>query len=380
VSAARAWSALPLAAAGLAAVTAVALAAAPCAIAGEAPPPAPAPATVPAPTAAPAPVPHEPHLANVRQLTFGGENAEAYFSFDGRKLILQRTGEGLQCDQIFTMNVDGSDLRMVSSGKGRTTCAYWFPDGKRILYASTHLGGDACPPPPDRTHGYVWAVYADYDLFTADADGSGLRRLTDTPGYDAEAVVSPDGKRILFTSQRDGDLDLYSMNLDGSDVRRLTDRPGYDGGGFFSRDSKRIVWRAWYPPDSTSLAEYRTLLARGLVKPSRMELWVMNADGSDKRQVTNLGGANFAPFFTPDGGRILFSSNHRDPKGRNFEIYMVNLDGSGLEAVTDAPPFNGFPMFSPDGRRLVFASNRGGKVRGETDIFIADWKETAGAR
>ncbi len=321
--------------------------------------------------------PKEPHLTNVRQLTFGGENAEAYFSFDGKKLIFQSTRDGAKCDQIYTMDADGKNVKRGSTGKGRTTCAYWLPDGKRILYASTHLGGDDCPPAPDRSQGYVWAIYKDYDLFTADADGKNVKRLTDVPGYDAEATISPDGKRIVWTSARDGDLELYSMNVDGTDVKRLTNATGYDGGAFFSPDSKKIVYRAGHvSPDSLNqLLDYATLLGKGLVRPSRMEIFVMDADGKNRRQITKLGGAAFAPYFTPDGNRILFASNHEDPKGRSFELYLIGIDGGSLEKVTDAPPFNSFPMFSPDGKRLVFASNRDAKERGETNVFIADWKE-----
>ena len=328
-------------------------------------------------TPPPAEIGPEPHLANVTQLTFGGENAEAYWSPDGSKLVFQSTRDGSKCDAIYVMDADGKNVRRVSSGKGRTTCAYFLPDGKRILYASTHAAADTCPAPPDRSHGYVWAVYDAYDLWTCDLDGKNEKRLTDMKGYDAEATISPDGKRIVWTSMRGGDLDLWSMNVDGTDVKQLTNRVGYDGGAFFSPDSKSIVWRAGFPEqgDLKALSEYTTLLAKGLVKPGKMDLWVMDADGGNKRQVTSLAGASFAPYFTPDGKRILFSSNYEDPKGRNFELYLVGTDGKGLERVTSAPPFNSFPMFRPDGKKLVFASNRQAKERGETNLFIADWKD-----
>ncbi len=323
----------------------------------------------------------ERHLRNVRQLTFGGENAEAYFSRDDKRLIFQSTRPPFACDQIFVMAADGAppapaaEPRLVSTGKGRTTCAYFFPDGERILYSSTHLASADCPPKPDYSRGYVWALYAGYDIFTARPDGSDLRRLTETPGYDAEATIAPDGSRIVFTSVRDGDLDLYSMKLDGSDVRRLTTETGYDGGAFFSQDGKRIVYRAHHPATDADVADYKGLLGQGLIRPTKLEIWVMDADGSNKRRVTSLGAASFAPFFHPDGKRIIFSSNVNDPKGRNFDLYLVNLDGSGLERVTTDETFDGFPMFSHDGKRLVFASNRGAKVRGETNVFLADWAE-----
>jgi TolB protein len=319
-------------------------------------------------------LPDERHLTNVRQLTFGGENAEAYFSFDGKWLSFQSTRDSLGCDQIFVMRADGSETRMVSSGKGRTTCSYFLPGGKKVLYASTHLGGDACPPKPDFSRGYVWALYSDYDVFVQELATGKLTRLTSTPGYDAEATIAPDGKRIVFTSVRDGDLELYSMKLDGSDVRRLTNEPGYDGGAFFSPDSKLIVYRASRPKDE-ALTRYKDLLGKGLIEPRALEIYVMNADGSNKRQVTNNGAANFAPYFTPDGKRIIFSSNVADSKGRNFDVYLVNVDGSGLERVTFNDTFDGFPMFSPDGKKLVFASNRAAAKPGETNVFIADWKD-----
>jgi len=315
----------------------------------------------------------EKRLANARQLTFGGENAEAYWSFDGKQITLQSTRDGLKADQIFVMNADGSKSRMVSNGKGRTTCSYFTKEGDRVVYASTHLGGDAPPPPPDHTQGYVWAVYPTYDIFSAKLDGSDVKRLTDARGYDAEATVSPDGKRMVFTSTRDGDLDLYTMDMDGKNVRRLTRELGYDGGAFFSPDGKLICYRAHHPQTAEDQQTYKDLLAKDLVKPSKMELYVMNVDGSNKRQITTNGAANFCPFFTPDSRQLIFSSNQADPKGRDFDLYLINLDGTGQERVTFDPTFDGFPMFSPDGKKLVWASNRNAKSRGETNVFVADW-------
>jgi Tol biopolymer transport system component len=316
----------------------------------------------------------EKHLRNVRQLTFGGENAEAYFSGDGKQLIFQSKRDGRGCDQIYTMRADGSDVRMVSTGKGRTTCSYIFPKKpKRILYASTHLGSPDCPPNPDFSKGYVWAIYPSYDIYTADADGSNVRALTTTPGYDAEATISPDGKRIIFTSMRDGDLDLYTMDATGRNVRRLTTELGYDGGAFFSADSKQIVYRSYHPRTPEQIARYRQKLAENLIEPTVFEVWVMNADGTNKRQVTKLGAASFAPYFFPDARRIIFSSNVNDPKRRNFDLYAIDVDGTNFERITYEETFDGFPMFTPDGRKLVFASNRNAKARGDTNIFIADW-------
>src|SRR5467141_2930651 len=272
----------------------------------------------------------EVHLQNIRQLTFGGQNAEAYFSRSGRQIIFQRQEADSGCDQEFVMNIDGTGLHRVSNGKGRTTCGYFFDDDRRIFYATTQHAGAACPPRPDYSKGYVWALY-DYDIHGANADGQGARRITTNPHYDAEGTLSPDGGTIVFTSLRDGDLDIYTMRTDGTGLRRLTHTRGYDGGPFFSPDGKLIVYRAYHPATPADSASYRDLLARRLVRPLQMDLWVMNADGSGQRQVTHLPGASFAPAFTPDGRRIIFASNWRDPRSRNFDPYPVNTDRSGLE-------------------------------------------------
>jgi len=319
----------------------------------------------------PQPEAGERHFARIRQLTFGGENAEAYFSRDGKRLIFQSTRDGRPCDQQYLMNVDGSAVRRVSTGFGKTTCGYFFDADRKIFFASTHAADTACPPRPDPSKGYVWGLDP-YDIYTANDDGSNLRRLTNYGVYTAEGTLSPDGQTIVFTSLKDGDLDIYTMRVDGSNLKRLTFQPGYDGGPFFSPDGKKIVYRAWHPTD-TALVNYRDLLAQRLVRPNRMEIWVMNADGSDQHQITDLGGANFAPFFTPDGRKIIFSSNYKNPRSRNFELYLVNPDGSGLEQVTNHPEFDGFPMFSPDGKSLVWASGRS-SGQGELNLFIADWR------
>lgn len=318
-------------------------------------------------------LPQEKHLKNIRQLTFGGENAEAYFSADDSRLIYQYHRGNDSCDQIYTMNADGSNKRLVSTGRGRCTCGYFFPDGKKILYSSTHLADSACPPKPDYSRGYVWPLYKSYDIFTANPDGSNLQRLTSTDGYDAESVISRDGSKIVFTSSRDGDVDIYTMNSDGSNVQKLTHEIGYDGGPWFSYDGKKICYRAYHPKDSTEKADYLELLKEGLIRPHTLEIFVMDADGGNKRQLTSNGAANFAPCFFPDGKHIVFVSNMHDPKGRNFDVYTIGIDGKGLERITYNDTFDGFPMFSSDGKKLVFASNRNDAVPGETNIFIADW-------
>ncbi|HZF08263.1 MAG TPA: M20/M25/M40 family metallo-hydrolase [Thermoanaerobaculia bacterium] len=334
-------------------------------------------------------VPREAHLADVIQLTHGGQNAEAYWSPDGRQLIFQSTRPPYACDQIFRLPADGSGTpALISTGKGRTTCSYFTPDGSRVLFSSTHAAGDACPPPPDRSQGYVWAVYPSYEIWTAKPDGSDLQRLTDNSAYDAETTVCPKDGSLIFTSDRDGDLELYRMDADGKNVKRLTHAPGYDGGAYFSPDCQQIVWRA-SRPEGTELDDYKKLLARGLVRPGKLEIWLANADGSEARQLTYLNAASFAPSFFPDGKRVIFSSNYGDPAEREFELWAVNTDGTGLERITDSPGFDGFPMFSPDGTRLAFASNRNNGAPHETNVFVARWQagtaaastlpETAGA-
>jgi len=316
----------------------------------------------------------EKHLKNILMITDGGENAEAYLSFDENKLIYQATVNGIECDQIFTMNVDGSEKTMVSTGKGRTTCAYYLPGDKTILYASTHMADEQCPEPPDRSKGYVWQLYNSFDIFFANADGSELKQITNTSGYDAEATVSPAGDKIVFTSTRDGDPEIYVMDIDGTNQKRLTFEKGYDGGPFFSHDGKKIVFRASRPKSEQNLKDYDELVRDGYVRPTALEIYVMDADGKNIKQITNFGKASFAPFFHPDGKRIIFSSNVNSKKGpMNFDLYLINTDGSRLEQITFNETFDGFPMFTSDGKKLIFASNRFNKKAGDTNVFVAEW-------
>jgi TolB protein len=315
----------------------------------------------------------ERHLPNLKQLTFGGQNAEAYFSFDSSKIIFQSTRPPYPCDQIFSMNVDGSEVKRLSTGKGRTTCGFFFPDDKRFIYASTHLASDTCPPAPDRSQGYVWPIYPAYDIFSANMDGSKLTRLTKSQGYDAEGTISSDGKKIVFTSMRSGDLDIYTMNTDGTGTKRLTSQKGYDGGPFFSWDGKTIVYRAYHPKTKEELEEYESLLEQNLIKPTKAEIFMMSADGSNKRQLTNNGAANWAPFLLPNNRQIIFSSNLHDPQGSSFSLYLIKVDGTGVERITYGARFDSFPMFSRDGKKLVFASTRNAKDPREFNIFTADW-------
>ena len=319
--------------------------------------------------------PREKHLKNIRMITNGGENAEAYFSYDGKQISFQSTRAPFKCDQQFTMDLNGQNLKLVSTGLGRTTCGYFTPDGQHMIYASTHLGSPDCPPPADMREGYVWAIYRDFDIFYANRDGTGLKRLTTTDGYDAEGTISPDGKKILFTSARDGDLELYDMNIDGTNPRRLTHELGYDGGAWHSQDGQWIVWRANRPKTPQEVARYKELFAKNLVMPVAMELWIMRADGTEQRQLTNNGGASFAPYFVPDGKRIIFASNMKDPHGGNFDLYLINRDGTGLEQVTFDQNFDGFPMITNDGKTLIWESNRNAPTPGSTNVFMADWVE-----
>lgn len=314
------------------------------------------------------------HLQNITRITFGGTNAEAYFNFKGTRLSFQSTRPPYKCDQIFSMNIDGSDVKLVSTGTGRTTCSYYYPDGKHILYASTMLGGTWCPAKPDMSHDYLWAVYKDFDIFLVNTDNGNLSQLTNSPGYDAEATLSPDGKMIVFTTDRDGDLELYTMNLTGGDVRRRTYTPGYDGGAFFSHDSQKLVYRA-SRPQGQNLTNYLNLLNLGLVEPSQLEIYTMDLDGNNITQLTNNGQANFAPFYLPDDSGVIFSSNYKTPPPQfGFHLYVVKNDApDDLEQITFNGTFNSFPMFSPDGKKLVFASDRDAKQYGDIDIYIADW-------
>lgn len=326
--------------------------------------------------------PQEKHLKNVQQLTFGGDNAEAYFSFNDKYLTFQATQSkwSTNCDQIFYMPIDGkyegSRPPIVSTGEGRTTCSYFMPGDKQIVYASTHLASKDCPETPRVVNGkYVWAVYNTFDIFISDLNGKIVKQLTNTPGYDAEATVSPDGKKIVFTSTRSGDLELYTMNIDGSDVKQITNGLGYDGGAFFSPDSKKLVFRASRPKTEEEVKNYKDLLAQNLVQPTDLEIFVCNTDGSDLKQITQLGGANWAPYFHPSGKKIIFASNHHSKNGRFFNLFMINLDGTGLEQITNDTVFDSFAMFSHNGKKLVFASNRFNGGGHDTNLFIADWVE-----
>lgn len=327
---------------------------------------------------------NERHLNNIRQLTFGGDNAEAYWSFNNSKLVFQSNNPrwGVQCDQIFFTPVEGSVMAstkptMLSTGKGRTTCAFFLPGDTAVLFASTHLGDSLCPKEPERKPGgkYLWPVYASYDIFVADLQGNILKQLTDSKGYDAEATLSPKGDKIVFTSMRNGDLDLYTMNVDGSEVRQITHEAGYDGGAFFSPDGSSIVFRASRPQTDEQIREYRELLSQGLVAPTEMEIFTCDADGSNMKQITRLGKANWAPFYHPSGKKILFSSNHKGTRGFQFNIFMMNENGSGIEQITHDPVFDSFPMFSYDGKKLVFSSNRNNGGTRNTNLFVAEWVE-----
>jgi TolB protein len=325
----------------------------------------------------------ESHFKNIRQLTFGGDNAEAYFSFDGKMLVFQKTNpkENIPCDQIYVAKVPTSinekfEPRLVSTGKGRTTCGAFLKDGKHVVYASTHLGDEKCPPVPDRAkygNKYIWPLYPSFDIFVADLNGKITKQLTNTPGYDAEATISPDGKTMLFTSTRDGDIDLYTMNLKSGETRRITSELGYDGGAWFSPDGKKIIWRASRPKTDAEVAEYKELLKENLVAPTKMEVYIANADGSNVKQVSSLGQANWAPAYMPDSKTIIFASNHEYIRGFPFNLYTMNEDGSNLVKISRDKGFDAFPMFSTDGKKIVFCSNRNNGGTRDTNIFVADW-------
>ncbi len=327
--------------------------------------------------------PQEKHLQNIKQLTFGGDNAEAYWSFDGESIVFQANNKdwGLECDQIFTMPItqdlsNGSKPQRVSNGLGRTTCSYFLPGDSTIVYSSTYLGDEACPPVPKKEDfggKYIWPVYHTFDIFVADTNGNQLAQLTNEPGYDAEPTVSPKGDLIVFTSDRSGDLELYTMKIDGSDVKQVTNELGYDGGAFFSPDGTKLIFRSSRPKTEQEIKEYKDLLAQGLVMPTHMELYVCNIDGSDLKKITDLGSANWAPFFHPSGEKIIFSTNHHKEKHDGFNLFMVDLDGNNLKQITYDGVFDAFPMFSPDGKKLIFSSNRNNNGTHDTNLFVADW-------
>lgn len=329
--------------------------------------------------------PQEKHLKNIKQLTFGGDNAEAYWSFDSKKITFQANTKewGLNCDQIFIMNIsddlsDGAKPQMISTGLGRTTCSYFLPGDSTIIYSSTHLGNDDCPSVPkkeDYDGKYIWPVYESYDIFVADINGNQIKQITNEPGYDAEPTVSPKGDKIVFTSTRSGDLELFTMNIDGSDVKQVTNELGYDGGAFFSPDGTKLIFRSSRPKSEEEIKEYKELLAQGLVMPTNMELYICNVDGSDLKKITNLGSANWAPFFHPNGKKIIFSSNHHKEKHDGFNLFMIDLEGDNLEQITFDGIFDAFPMFSPDGKKIIFSSNRNNNGTHDTNLFVADWVE-----
>jgi Tol biopolymer transport system component len=317
--------------------------------------------------------PREVRLRYLRQLTFGGQNAEAYFSADGSRLIFQSTRNGRACDQIYTMDLEGGNVRMVSTGQGVTTCSFFFPDGRHFIFSSTHGASPECPPRPDMSRGYAWALHPDYQIYKGSLDGDPPVKLTAEGKYNAEGALSPDGRKIVFTSHREADLDLYLMDSDGTNLRRLTTQYGYDGGPFFSWSGKSIVYRSFHPKTDAERRQYAENLSRNVFRPTWLEIFVMKADGKDQRQVTDLRAASFAPFMHPNDRQIIFSSNLHDPSGRSFALYLINTDGTGLERVTYAETFASFPMFSPDGSRLVFASSRYARAPREFNIFLADW-------
>jgi TolB protein len=318
-------------------------------------------------------LPDEKHLGNIQMLTNEGENAEAYLSFNEKMLIYQSTIGEYRCDQQFLMNIDGSEKRLVSTGFGRTTCGYFLPGDRSIIYASTHWIDKDCPPPPDMSRGYVWKLYDSYNIFLANLDGTIIKQLTDSPKYDAEATVSPKGDKIVFTSMRDGDPEIYSMDLNGDNQKRLTFEKGYDGGPFYSWDGSKIIFRASRPQTPEEMKDYQDLVENGMVRPTTLEIYVMDADGRNMKKVTNFGKASFAPFFHPDNERIIFSSNVESENRRNFDLYLIHIDGTGLEQVTFNETFDGFPIFTRDGKHLVFCSNRFNKKEGETNVFLAEW-------
>lgn len=325
-------------------------------------------------------LPGEEHLAHLWMLTAGGQNAEGYWGFAGNRLVLQRRERdlGIDCDRIFVTDADTGALKQISNSRGVTTCSYFLPGDEQIVYASTQSHQEGCPPPPDMSQGYTWMVHPEYEIYVHDLASGSEKALTEAWGYDAEATISPLGDRMVFTSTRSGDLELWTSDLDGSNLFQVTDTLGYDGGAFFSHDGSKLVFRTtrFVGNDlATEERRYRELLDEWKVRPHSMDIMVIDVDGTNRRRVTDLGQASFAPFFFPDDSRIIFATNSHDVEARrNFDLFAVDVDGSNLERVTQFEGFDSFPMFSPDGRFLAFSSNRGNGKPGETNLFVAEWK------
>ncbi|NQV29761.1 MAG: PD40 domain-containing protein [Candidatus Marinimicrobia bacterium] len=320
-------------------------------------------------------------LSNVEQLTFVGDNGEAYWGPKGEEIIFQSKRDGNACDKIYIMNADGSNQRMVSPDVGAHTCSYFSIDKERIIFASTFGVVDSCPPrPKPQGNKYLWSLFP-YDIYSSKPDGTDLVRIRENAGYDAEPTVSYLTGKVIFTSEIDDDLELFTMNIDGSDVNRLTNHLGYDGGPYFSPDAQKIVWRAWYPETPEDTLRWQENMALNQVEAVPLDIYSMDADGKNIIRLTNNGATNWAPSWHPNGRQVVFSSNMDDwndevkAYGHNFELYMINLDGSGLVRLTNNTFFDSFPMFSPDGKSMAFASNRDAENPRATHIFKAEWND-----
>ena len=295
----------------------------------------------------------ESNLKNLRQLTFGGDNAEAYFSPDGKNLTLQITNPqfGIECDQIYLLdlqkeNHSPEDLKLISTGYGRTTCSFFMPDGKHILYASTHEGGHACPAPPKSTDGkYLWAIYPEFDIYVADLNGNVVKQLTNSPGYDAEAVVSPDGKKIIMSFAQEGNSDIYTMDIKTRVVEKLTDHPSIDTSPSYSPDGSYITFNS----DRSGF----------------QQIYTMKSDGTNVKRISFGEGLYGTPVWSPRGDLIAFTKLYRN----KFYIGVMRSDGSGERLLTENY-YQEAPSWAPNGRVLVFyretasdSSGRGGGAK-----------------
>lgn len=304
------------------------------------------------------------YLANVTQLTDAsmglGKAGEAYFSPDGKNIIFQATPAGQPDYQIYTMNLSTHTPKMVSTGKGACTCAFFHPKARKIMFASSHLDPNLGQPKSvEETKGYKWDFNEHMDIFEADLDGGNLHRLTDAPGYDAEGSYSPSGKQIVFTSMRDGDQEIYVMDADGRNQRRLTYGKGYDGGPFFSPDGKTILYRGDRRGDDKM----------------NLQLRLVNVDGSNDRAITDNELFNWCPFWHPSGKSLIFTQADHGLRERgerpNYDLWMVTPDGAKLTRITFDPASDVLPVFSPDGKRVMWTSKRGGLA--EAQVFVADF-------
>jgi len=316
-------------------------------------------------------------IENVKQLSFQGDNGEAYFNSDDSKVIFQSKRNNNNCDKLYIVDINGNNLTEFVANDGAFTCAYFSLDDRYIFFSSTmHLGSE-CPeiykdPNPRK---YIWPL-RDYEIFRY--DNGAVKQLTNYSGYNAETTTHPFEEKVIFTSLRDGDINLFEMDYNGENVKQITSEYGYDGGAFYSPNGENIVWRAWYPTSDEEISMWKNNLAKKFIESVPLDIYVAKNDGSEKQRLTSNGATNWAPSWHPDGKHIVFSSNMDDWRedynayGSNFELYMINIATKTLTRLTNNDTFDSFSVFSKNGKKIVFSSNRDAENPRNTNIFIAD--------